>query len=135
MTTAVLKKTDHSTAFGYVRMACRRVIARSASVAACKLLAKSPSRSHLTAQSRTDGRYGTQNSLTMKVSWRDALLYGCLATCLRLAAEIHELRIRLDQLLDYIVIQLDSLVWPDVRRREVSIGGHHTARRGERSHE
>jgi hypothetical protein len=57
-----------------------------------------------------------------------------VATCLRLAAEIHELRIRLGQLLDYIVIQFDGVVWPDVRRRVMSVGGRH-AGRGERGHE
>lgn len=57
-----------------------------------------------------------------------------VATCLRLAAEIHKLRIRLGQLLDYIVIQLDGVVWPDVRGRVVSVGGRHTGR-GERVHE
>lgn len=57
-----------------------------------------------------------------------------VATCLRLAAEIHELRIRLGQLLDYIVIQLDGVVWPDIRRPMVSVVGRH-AGRGERVHE
>lgn len=55
-------------------------------------------------------------------------------TCLRLAAEINELRIRLGQLLDYIVVQLDGIIRPDVRRRVVLVGGRH-AGRGERGYE
>lgn len=57
-----------------------------------------------------------------------------VATCLRFAAEIHELRVRLGQLPDYIVIQLDSVIWPDVRKRMVLSGRRH-AGRGERGYE
>ena len=57
-----------------------------------------------------------------------------VATCLRLAAEIHELRIRLGQLLDYIVIQVDCVIWPGVRRRAVWDGGRHAVG-GKRAYE
>jgi hypothetical protein len=53
-----------------------------------------------------------------------------VATCLRFAAEIHELRVRLGQLLDYIIIQLDSVIWPDVRKRVVLVGHRHAGRGG-----
>ena len=57
-----------------------------------------------------------------------------VATCLRLAAEIDELRIRLGQLLDYIDIQVDGVIRPGVRRRAVWDGGRHAVD-GKRAYE
>ena len=76
MMTAVLKKTDHITAFGYVRMACRRVMARSASVAAYEVLV----RTHLDQVSRLRAaRLVLWYSLAMKAPQRDELWLSQLA--------------------------------------------------------
>lgn len=110
-------------------MACRRVIARSASVAAYELLGKILIGGILRLR---DAWLALWYSLAMKKPRRAGL--WAVATCLGLAAQIHKLRIRLGQLLDYIIIQLDGAIWPAVRRRAVLVGGSHSGRGG-RSYE